>query len=91
MNEKQAEKESIFKIGRVIAVKGRLVEIQVDKTKNTSYLLYDGNLLKNVSVGGYIKITKGFTKIICKVDGERIEEEKFYSEKEYKNKQPELE
>lgn len=85
MNNKQTLKDSIFKIGRVISVKGRSVNIRVDKTKNTSHLLYKGGLLKNISVGGYIKIIKGFTRIIGKVDGEYINEDKYFSEKEYRN------
>ncbi len=83
MNDKQTLKDSIFKIGRVISVDGRLVKVKVDKTKNTSHLLYKGELLKNISVGGYIKIVKGFAKIIGKVEGESIHEEKGVSNKEY--------
>jgi uncharacterized protein len=78
-----ASEDSIFKIGRVISVDGRIVRVKVDKTKNTSHLLYKGELLKNVSVGGYIKIVKGFTKIIGKVNGEFVEEDKQYAKKEY--------
>lgn len=85
MNEKNALKDSIFKIGRVTSVKGRAVDIKVDKTKNTSHLLYKGELLKNISVGGYIKIIKGFTKIVGKVEGEYIGEDKLFSKKEYGN------
>lgn len=83
MNGKQILKDSIFKIGRVTSVDGRLVKVKVDKTKNTSHLLYKGKLLKNISVGGYIKIIKGFTKIIGKVEGEYVNEEKNFSSKEY--------
>jgi DNA helicase HerA-like ATPase len=79
----QVSEDSIFKIGRVISVDGRLVRVKVDKTKNTSHLLYKGELLKNVSVGGYIKIVKGFTKIIGKVNGEFVEEDKQFSKREY--------
>lgn len=83
MNDKHTLKDSIFKIGKVISVKGRAVDIKVDKTKNTSHLLYKGELLKNISVGGYVKIIKGFTKIVGKVEGEYINEDKFFSKKEY--------
>lgn len=53
-------KNSIFKIGRVFSVEGLVVKIKVDKQKNSSHLLYRGDLLKNVSVGGYIKIVKHY-------------------------------
>ena len=40
-------KDSIFKIGKVTSVEGRTVKVKVDKTKNTSNLLYKGKLLKD--------------------------------------------
>mgnify|MGYP003302752175 CR=1 FL=1 len=64
--------EEVLRIGSVISVKGRQVEVQVDKTKNTPHLLYNGEVLNNVSVGSYIKICKGFESIIGKIDGEYI-------------------
>ena len=75
--------DSIFKIGKVVAVRGRSIQIKVDKVKNLSHLLYKGELIKNVSVGGYVKIIKGFTKIIGKVEGEYVDEEKQFSQKKY--------
>lgn len=75
--------DAIFKIGRVISVDGRIVRVKVDKTKNTSHLIYRGEPLKNISVGGYIKIAKGFTLIIGKVDGEFIVEDKQYGKRDY--------
>lgn len=63
---------SVFRIGVVCSVDGREVRVRVDKDKNTSHILYKGNLIKNVSVGTYIKIVKGFTPIIGKVDAEKI-------------------
>jgi DNA helicase HerA-like ATPase len=76
---------SILKIGKVISVKGRQVEVLVDKTKNTSHLLYNGELIKNVSVGSYVKISKGFQQLVGKIDGEYISEDKTFSSKEYKH------
>ncbi len=77
----QISEDSIFTIGKVISVKGRTIEVKVDKTKNTSHLLYKGELLKNISVGGYVKIIKGFTVIIGKVEGEVVIEDKTYIKK----------
>jgi hypothetical protein len=79
----QVSEDAIFKIGKVISVDGRLITVKVDKTKNTSHLLYKGQLLKNVVVGSYIKIAKGFTSIIGKVDGEFITEDKQFLGKSY--------
>jgi DNA helicase HerA-like ATPase len=79
----QIAEDAIFMIGKVVAVDGRMIRVAVDKTKNTSHLLYKGELLKNISVGGYIKIIKGFTKIIAKVEGEYITEDKQFVRREY--------
>jgi hypothetical protein len=64
-------------------VDGRLVSVKVDKAKNTSHLVYRGELLKNVAVGSYIKIAKGFTALIGKVDGEFITEDKGFVDRRY--------
>jgi DNA helicase HerA-like ATPase len=72
-------KESIFIIGTVSSVEGRKVKVKVKKDKNLSHLSYRGETIKNVSVGSYIKITKGFIEIIGKVEGEYIKEEKVYN------------
>lgn len=77
------KKDSIFKIGQVISVEGRTIKVEVDKTKNNSHLLYDGELLRNIAVNSYIKILKGFTSIIGKVNGEFISEDNDYVDKAY--------
>lgn len=64
--------QSIFKVGVVCSVDGREVRVRVDKTKNSSHILYKGSLIKSVSVGAYVKIIKGFTPIIGKVDSEML-------------------
>jgi DNA helicase HerA-like ATPase len=84
MNNEHILKDSIFKIGEVISVDGRKVKVSVNKMKNSSHTMYKGELLKNISVGSYIKIIKGFTKIIGKVEGEFIDEDKNYIAKDYK-------
>ncbi len=72
--------DSIFIIGTVSSVEGRKVKIKVKKDKNLSHLSYKGKIIKNVSVGSYIKIAKGFIEIIGKVEGEYITKEKIYNE-----------
>ena len=79
MIPEQIIEDAIFTIGKVISVEGRTIRVKVDKTKNTSHLIYKGELLRNISVGGYIKILKGFTRIIGKVEGEFTSEDKLYS------------
>ncbi len=79
-------KESIFIVGTVSSVEGRKVRIKVKKDKNLSHLSYRGRTIKNVSVGSYIKITKGFIEIIGKVEGEFIKEESIFN-KDYKKEE----
>lgn len=64
--------QSVFKIGIVCSVDGREVKVKVDKLKNSSHLIFKGELVKNVSVGSYVKIIKGFIPIIGKVESEFI-------------------
>lgn len=80
-----ALENSIFRIGSVFSVDGREVRIKVDKRKNASHLLFKGELIKNVSVGSYLKIAKGFISIIGKVEGEYIKED--YTQKDQYNKE----
>lgn len=68
-------KEAVLRIGEVSGIDGRKVYIIVDKNKNSSDLLFDGKIIKNISVGSYIEIKKGFLSIIGKVDGEKLEKE----------------
>jgi len=85
MNLEALITSAVLKVGNVTSVEGRFVKISVDKTKNASHLLYNGHTLKNVSVGGYIKVCKGFERIIGKIEGEFILEDKSISEKEYQD------
>lgn len=63
---------SIIRVGEVHSVNGRSVRVLVDNNKNDTHLLYNGTLIKNVSVGSYVKIAKGYVRIIAKVEGEYI-------------------
>lgn len=84
------QKDSIFRVGKVVSVEGRTVKVEVDKTKNSAHILYNGDLLRNIAVNSYIKITKGFTKIIGKVEGEFIVEDKQFVDKEYKSEKQKI-
>lgn len=68
--------ESVLKIGSVNEIKGKNILIRVDKNKNAPHLLFKGRIIKNVSVGSYVKIAKGFNEIIGKIEGEFISEDK---------------
>lgn len=47
--------QSIFHIGIVLSVSGREVKVKVDKQKNLPHIIFNGTLIKNISVGGYLK------------------------------------
>lgn len=69
-------RDAVFRVGRVVSVEGRQVRVSVDKLKNGSHLIFQGGIVRNVAVGGYLKIVKGFAELIAKVDGEVIEEDR---------------
>jgi len=87
--ERELIRESIFIIGHVLSVDGRIVKIKLNKNKNHSHILFEGKTVKNVSVGGYVKIVKGFVSIIGKVEGEFISEEKYFN-KEYNKEETKI-
>lgn len=74
---------SIFRIGEIISVNGREVRISVDKEKNLPHIFYNGKLIKNVSVGSYVKILNGFDVLIAKIETEYIEREKEENKSNY--------
>ena len=67
-------KDSIFRIGEVYAVNGREIIIKVDSNKNLPHVIYKGRLIKNVSVGSFLKIKKGFYNLVAKVESETLKE-----------------
>lgn len=79
----------VLRIGVVISVRGRSIEILVDKTKNVPHLLFNGELIRNVSVGSYIKINKGFERIIGIIESETIKEDKLFDSENNYNQEKE--
>lgn len=74
--------DAILRIGEVSEIRGTKVFIRVDKEKNSSDLLLDGKIIKNISVGSYIEIRKGFSAIIGKADGEQLTADTLFLKKE---------
>lgn len=68
------ELNDFLKIGEVSEVQGKTIKAGVYSDKNTEYLNYNGTILKNVGIGSFVLIRKGFNNIIGKVDGEYIKE-----------------
>ena len=67
-----------YRIGQVIEVRGQKIRIKVFENKNSNILVYKGQAIKNVSVGGFVKIPKGFSNIIGRIEGEYIQENKSF-------------
>ncbi|MEM8727695.1 MAG: DUF87 domain-containing protein, partial [Chlamydiota bacterium] len=84
--------DSVFKIGTVLSIKGKEIIVKVNKDKNLPHLLFHGRAIKNVAVGlsNYVKILKGFTEIIGKVEGGYLEEDKSQSIKQYSNEKQKI-
>ncbi|WP_415853887.1 ATP-binding protein [Sinomonas sp. G460-2] len=80
LDEETLQKDAVFSIGKVTSVEGRRVRVTVHKLKNSSHLLYQGEIVRNVAVGSFVKIAKGFVELVASVDGERVEEDHGASE-----------
>lgn len=65
----------ILKIGEVCEVSGRIIKAGIYSNKNSEYLNFNGAVVKNVSIGSFVLIRKGFSNIIGKVEGEYMKEE----------------
>ena len=63
-----------YKIGQVIEVRGQKLRIRVFENRNSNVLIYQGQVIKNVSVGSFVKIPKGYSNIVGKIEGEYIQE-----------------
>jgi len=79
--DEHLKRESIFRIGTVHSVSGRKIKVKVFKNKNHPYLVYDGQITKNVATGSYLKIKKGLTTIIGKIEGEEVDEDTYFNDK----------
>lgn len=65
----------ILKIGEVCEVSGRIIKAGIYSNKNSEYLNFNGAVVKNVSIGSFVLIRKGFSNIIGKVEGEYMKKE----------------
>jgi hypothetical protein len=83
MTLEQLTQDAVLRVGEVCGVDGRRIYVLVDKNKNLSDMFFDGDILKNISVNSYIEIRKGFLSIIGRVEGEKIEEERFPADPEH--------
>lgn len=69
-----------YKIGQVMEVRGQKLRIRVFENRNSNILVFNGHIIKNISVGSFVKIPKGFSNIIGRIEGEYIQENKSLNE-----------
>ena len=79
--DERLKRELIFRIGIVHSVSGRKIQVEVFKNKNHPYLIFNGKITRNVGTGSYIKIKKGLTTIVGKIEGEEIDEDTYFNNK----------
>lgn len=75
-----------YKIGQVIEVRGQKLRIRVFENKNSNILVYRGQIIKNISVGSFVKFPKGFNNIIGRIEGEYIQESKLPNNRDEKTR-----
>lgn len=57
-------------VARVTEVRGTKVRAHVFSNRNEAYLFHHGELVRGVTVGGYVKIPSGYDQIIGRIEGE---------------------
>jgi uncharacterized protein len=76
-----------LKIGSVVEVRGTRVKVLVDKEMNHSSFIFQGEIINNITVNGYVIIKKGFLDLVGKIDAEYIEDlinNKFNQEQDFR-------
>lgn len=64
-------------VGEVISVRGTQVALRVFEESNLENLYYEGKKYKGVSIREYIGIKRGFCLIVCVIEGEFLDENRF--------------
>jgi len=67
-------------VGEVVAVRGTQVTLRIFDESSMETLFYDGKKYKGVSIREYIGIKRGFNVIVCIVEGEYLDENRFEKE-----------
>lgn len=67
-------------VGDVIAVRGTQVTLRIYEESSLETLFHDGEKYKGVSIREYIGVKRGFCLIVCIVEGEYLDENRFVHE-----------
>jgi hypothetical protein len=74
---------SSLRIGTVTAVRGRRIEITVDVDKNDSSLIFQGEIISNVSIGSFLIVRRGYAHLAVQVEEEELIENNAWENSTY--------
>lgn len=75
---------SSLRIGTVTAVRGRRIEITVDVDKNDSSLIFQGEIISNVSIGSFLVVRRGYAHLVVQVEEEELIESSAWENSDYR-------
>ncbi len=68
-----------LRVGEVIAVNGIKVTLRIEEESSKDTLFFNGDTYKGISIREYVLIQRGFRDIVCIIEGEYLDENKFNS------------
>ena len=74
---------SSLRIGTVTAVRGRRIEITVDVDKNDSSLIFQGEIISNVSIDSFLIVRRGYAHLVVQVEEEELVENNAWENSAY--------
>jgi hypothetical protein len=74
---------SSLRIGTVTAVRGRRIDITVDVDKNDSSLIFQGEIISNVSIGSFLVVRRGYAHLVVQVEEEELIESSAWENSDY--------
>ena len=83
MTQTDPDSVALLRIGCVTAVRTNGVEITVDADKNEPSILYNGDIIDNVTIGKYVIIHRGYRKLVVRVEEEYLTEDRQWRDDEY--------
>lgn len=83
MNSYTGKEISSLRIGTVTAVRGRRIEVTVDADKNDSSLIFQGEIISNVSIGSFLVVRRGYAHLVVQVEEEELVESSAWENSDY--------
>ncbi|MBR9784265.1 MAG: ATP-binding protein [Gammaproteobacteria bacterium] len=71
-----------IRVGEVVAVQGTNITLRIFDESSLETLYYDGHKYKGISIREYIGIKRGFSLIVCIIEGEYLDERRFEKEEQ---------